>query len=101
MAARYDNDNDRESTLARLRLIESVESLTSAYLKALVDFEYLLRGFIAAKLAERDGNRVWLIGAAAVAAFRVALETWRDTGGEESLQPVIVRNLDVVIAGCV
>ncbi|WP_330229180.1 TetR family transcriptional regulator [Nocardia sp. NBC_00508] len=98
VAARYDNDDDRESNLARLRLIDSVESLTSAYLKALVDFEYLLRDFIAAKFAERDGNRARLIGAAAVTAFRIALETWRDTDGAEPLQTMIARNLDLLIA---
>ncbi|RDI46761.1 TetR family transcriptional regulator [Nocardia mexicana] len=99
IAARFDNDNDddRQTNLARLRLIAEVESLASAYLKVLADFEHLLGGF----LADRSDTDARLAAAAAVTGFRVALETWRDTAAARPLRPMIRRNLDLLTAGMV
>lgn len=93
IAPRFEHDRDIE--LTRLRLIASAPSLAAAYLKVLQDFEHMLRVHIAPR------PQAPLLAAAAVAAFRVALEEWQDADGEPSLRLMARRNIELLTVGIV
>ncbi|MHA6804433.1 acyl-CoA-like ligand-binding transcription factor [Salinifilum ghardaiensis] len=88
-------DDDRERQLQRVRLLTEVPALAGPFLSALAEFEALLAGFLAERSGRpRDDARVRLGAAAATTAFRVAVEIWRDHGGEPNLAELAQENLD-------
>lgn len=97
MATRFDGE-DRDSNLARLRLINGVESLAAAYLKVLADFEVLLRDFLSSNSGGVDCWTVRMRAGVTVTAFRIALEIWQETDAAEPLRPTVAKTFDLAFA---
>lgn len=97
MATRFDGEA-RDGNLARLRLINGVESLAAAYLKVLADFEVLLRNFLSSNSGEVDCRTVRMEAGMTVTAFRIALEIWQETDAAEPLRPTVAETFDIASA---
>lgn len=91
----FDNDPVQ---LDALRFILETPALTLGHLHALTDFETLLRNFIARRAKKkRDALQVRLLAAAAVTAFRVAIEAWIHGNGRQPLKRLARENLELLI----
>jgi hypothetical protein len=63
-------------------------------------FDRLVRGFVAAQSnTDDDARGPRLVAAAAVAAFRVGLESWVAGDAKSDLAGLIIANLDELTAG--
>ena len=84
----------------RLRLVSTTPSLEAGLLRVFAGFERLVRDFTAARMSTDAGaTHARLLAAAAVGAFRVALETWIDDEAVENLPDLIAANLNVLTQG--
>jgi AcrR family transcriptional regulator len=96
--ADYATDSQRE--LARLRLVTTTPVLEAGLGRVFADFERLVRRFAAAHTnTDEDARGPRLIAAAAVAAFRVGLESWVASDAGSDLAGLIIANLDELTAG--
>jgi AcrR family transcriptional regulator len=96
--ADYATDPHRE--LARLRLVTTTPVLEAGLGRVFSDFDRLVRGFVAAQSnTDDDARGPRLVAAAAVAAFRVGLESWVASDASSDLAGLIIANLDELTAG--
>ncbi|WP_330230256.1 TetR family transcriptional regulator [Nocardia sp. NBC_00508] len=96
LTARYFDNNPNQ--VNALRIIQETPALTLGHLQALNNFEKLLRDFVASRTKkEPDAVQVRLPAAAAVTAFRVAMEAWLDSDGRQSLRRLARNNLELLI----
>lgn len=79
-------------------VVISVPELRSTYLGMLADFEDFLRGLVARRMNRGPGDeRVRLAAAAAVAGYRVAVETWLAEQRVPDLFALLERNVTTMI----
>lgn len=96
--ADYSADPHRE--LARLRLVANTPVLEAGLGRVFAGFERLVREFVAAHAnTNEDARGPRLVAAAAVAAFRLGLESWIATDASGNLADLIIANLDELTAG--
>jgi AcrR family transcriptional regulator len=94
----YSADPQRE--LARLRLVTTTPVLEAGLGRVFAGFERLVRRFVAAHTgSDEDARGPRLIAAAAVAAFRVGLESWVASDARSDLAGLIIANLDELTVG--
>lgn len=91
---------DPEGHLRHVRLLTTARALAGPYLDLLGGMELAVRRF----LAQRTGRdqvdpRVRLAAAAAITAFRVAIEIWRDNAGEADLAALAGEHWDALLTG--
>ncbi|WP_433365709.1 TetR family transcriptional regulator [Actinoplanes sp. CA-142083] len=89
----YEAGPERE--LRRLRLVTTTPALRAGLLAVFDGFEGLVCQFA----ARRGAAQARLLAAAAVTAFRVGLETWRDDEARPQLTGLVLRNLDALTKG--
>lgn len=89
-----------ERELVRLRLVATTPELDLGLSTVFTGFERLVRRVAASRLQSSDGDRTpRLLAAAAVAAFRVALEMWAEQDAQPDLSDLVTHNLDILAAG--
>lgn len=89
----YAGEPDRE--LTRLRLVAATPALDARLAAVFTGFDQLIRRVAATRRARRPR----LVAAAAVAAFRVGLETWVERDAAPDLARLVTTNLDLLTAG--
>jgi AcrR family transcriptional regulator len=98
VVADYAADPERE--LTRLRLVASTPVLQAGIASVFAGFERLVRRVTADRLHEADdARRPRLVAAAAVAAFRVGLDTWVAGDAPPDLARLVLDNLDDLTTG--
>jgi AcrR family transcriptional regulator len=95
-----DYSTDPRQQLTRLQLATTTPALQIGLLGVLSGFERVICDFAAPRLAAAGPpHRARLLAAAAVTAFRVALQTWLDTNGTSDLPALFLEDLDALTQG--
>lgn len=97
MAALHGSDHERQ--LCWIRLVTTTPQLAAAFLEMLHGVEQVLRDFVAERLGLEPGERLpRLVAAAFGTSFRVAAETWQDSGGAEDMSLLVRENVETLVA---
>lgn len=88
-------EHDRETSLARGRLVAETPSLSARNLEHQAEWEAVVHEFVLGRLAADGASgpdaelRAAIVAAIVVATLRATLEHWRTTGGREDLHRLL------------